>query len=66
MWQLKRVSDDHTDRVGGHWWRPAEKVNFTPCCDVDLFAARHNTQLERFYSFCPDPAAEATDALTQT
>ena len=35
-------------------------------CDVDLFAARHNAQLERFYSFRPDPAAEGTDALTQT
>ena len=35
-------------------------------CDVDLFAARHNAQLKRFYSYRPDPAAEATDALAQT
>ena len=33
--------------------------------DVDLFAARHNKQLPRFYSFRPDPEAEAVDAMTQ-
>ena len=33
--------------------------------DVDLFAARHNKQLERFFSFRPDPQAEAIDALAQ-
>ena len=34
-------------------------------CDVDLnvFSVRHNAQLKRFYSY---PAAEATDALSQT
>ena len=35
-------------------------------CDVDLFAARHNAQLKRLYSYRPDPAAETTDALSQT
>ena len=34
-------------------------------CTIDLFAARHNTQLPRFYSFRPDPDAEAFDALAQ-
>ena len=34
--------------------------------DVDLFAARHNTQLPRFFSFRPDPQAEAVDALSQS
>ena len=34
-------------------------------CTIDLFAARHNTQLSRFYSFRPDPEAEAFDALAQ-
>ena len=29
-------------------------------CNIDLLAARHNTQLERFFSFRPDPQAEAT------
>ena len=33
--------------------------------DVDLFAARHNKQLRRFFSFRPDPEAEAVDALAQ-
>ena len=34
--------------------------------DVDLFAARHNKQLKRFFSFRPDPEAEAVDALAQS
>ena len=33
--------------------------------DVDLFAARHNAQLPRFYSYRLDPLAEAVDALNQ-
>ena len=32
---------------------------------VDLFANRSNTQLERFYSYLPDPLAEQYDALVQ-
>jgi hypothetical protein len=34
--------------------------------DVDLFAARHNAQLPRFFSHRLDPLAEAVDALNQT
>ena len=33
--------------------------------DVDLFAACHKTQLLHFFSFRPDPAAVAVDALSQ-
>ena len=33
--------------------------------DNDLFAARHNRQLPRYYSFRPDPEAEAVDVLSQ-
>jgi hypothetical protein len=33
--------------------------------EVDLFAARHNRQLQRYYSYGPDPEAEAVDALAQ-
>ena len=33
--------------------------------DVDLFAARHNYQLQRYFSYQPDPGAEAIDALAQ-
>lgn len=33
--------------------------------DIDLFAARHNTQLMRFYSYHLDLSAEAVDALSQ-
>ena len=33
--------------------------------DIDLFAARHNTQLRRFFSYRLDPMAEAVDALNQ-
>ena len=33
--------------------------------NVDLFAARHNRQLPRYFSFKPDPEAEAVDALVQ-
>ena len=33
--------------------------------DMDLFASRLTRQLPRFYSWRPDPEAEATDAFTQ-
>ena len=33
--------------------------------DVDLFAARHNHQLKRDFSYRPDPRAEVIDALAQ-
>lgn len=33
---------------------------------VDLFATRFTRQLHRFYSWRPDPEAEATDALVQS
>ena len=33
--------------------------------DVDLFATRFSNQLPRFFSWRPDPEAEATDAFTQ-
>ena len=33
--------------------------------DVDLFAVRHNHQLQRYFSYGPDPEAEAVDALAQ-
>ncbi|XP_040286461.1 uncharacterized protein LOC120999552 [Bufo bufo] len=32
---------------------------------IDLFASRLNTQLPRFFSWRPDPAAEAVDAFLQ-
>ena len=32
---------------------------------IDLFANRNNTQLERFYSYLPDPLVEQFDALVQ-
>ena len=34
-------------------------------CTIDLFASRTNHQLPRFYSYKPDPEAEAIDALIQ-
>ena len=34
-------------------------------CNIDLFAARHNSQLPAYYSFRPDPQALAMDALAQ-
>jgi len=34
-------------------------------CTIDLFASRTNHQLSRFFSYKPDPEAEAIDALTQ-
>lgn len=34
-------------------------------CNIDLFAARHNSQLPDYYSFRPDPQALAVDALAQ-
>ena len=33
--------------------------------EVDLFASRLTRQLPRFYSWRPDPEAEATDAFLQ-
>ena len=32
---------------------------------IDLFAARHNAQVERYYSFRPDPTSMAVDAFAQ-
>lgn len=32
---------------------------------IDLFAARHNTQLRSFFSYHPDPESLASDALAQ-
>ena len=34
--------------------------------NIDLLAARHNMQLRRYFSFKPDPRAEAVDTLAQT
>ena len=34
-------------------------------CTIDLFAGRTNHQLPRFFSYKPDPEAEAIDALAQ-
>ena len=31
--------------------------------EIDLFAARHNTQLENYFSWHPDPDAQGTDAF---
>ena len=36
-----------------------------PRLNVDLFASRLTYQLPRFFSWRPDPAAEATDAFQQ-
>jgi len=33
--------------------------------DIDIFASRLNAQLARYFSWKPDPRAEAVDALTQ-
>ena len=33
--------------------------------EIDLFAARHNTKLPHYFSYRPDPQAEAIDAMTQ-
>ena len=38
-------------------------MNKTLACNVDLFANRLNTKLDRFYSWLPDPEAEAHNAL---
>uniref|UniRef100_A0A1X7VHA5 Uncharacterized protein n=1 Tax=Amphimedon queenslandica TaxID=400682 RepID=A0A1X7VHA5_AMPQE len=36
-----------------------------PCLEINLFATRLSHQLSRFYSWRPDPLAEATDAFLQ-
>uniref|UniRef100_A0A1X7THM9 Uncharacterized protein n=1 Tax=Amphimedon queenslandica TaxID=400682 RepID=A0A1X7THM9_AMPQE len=36
-----------------------------PCLEINLFATRLSHQLPRFYSWRPDPLAEATDAFLQ-
>lgn len=51
-------------------WKLAQKVfrklmELWGPCDLDVFAARHNSQLPRYYSFKPDPQALAVDALAQ-
>ena len=49
-WKLKESLFKQIDRV----WGPLE---------VDLFATRHNTQLEKYVSWRPDPFAMAVDAF---
>ena len=51
-WKLHKGVFDQLQKV----WSPH---------NVDLFAARHNRQLPRYFSFKPDPEAEAVDALAQ-
>ena len=51
-WKLHKGVFDQLQKV----WGPH---------NVDLFAARHNRQLPRYFSFKPDPEAEAVDALAQ-
>ena len=60
--KLSRVISEHTE------WKLDNEV-FLELCNVfgkpciDLFAARHNHQLELYMSFCPDPSAYAIDAF---
>lgn len=60
--KLSRVISEHTE------WK-LDKGVFTELCNlfgkpcIDLFASRHNHQLELYMSFCPDPSAYAIDAF---
>ena len=51
-WKLHKGVFDQLQKVWGPY-------------NVDLFAAQHNRQLPRYFSFKPDPEAEAVDALAQ-
>ena len=52
-WKLNPVIFHKIDQL----WGPLE---------VDLFASRLSTQCQRYFSWRPDPSAEATDAFLQT
>ncbi|MCG7869237.1 MAG: hypothetical protein JAY74_23055 [Candidatus Thiodiazotropha taylori] len=51
-WQLKKCVFQQLNS----WWGPFK---------LDLFASRHNTQLEQYVSWYPDPYAQAVDAFQQ-
>jgi hypothetical protein len=69
---VKNVEADHRSRhfKQNHEWMlnpciyqsVAHELNFE--VDVDLFATRLNTQIEKFVSWEPDPEAWAIDAFT--
>ena len=50
------ILEEQVFTVLNRWWGPL---------DVDLFATRFSARLPRFYSWKPDPEAEATDAFVQ-
>ena len=52
-WKLNPIIFHKIDQL----WGPLE---------VDLFASRLSTQCQRYFSWRPDPSAEATDAFLQT
>ena len=56
------IGPEQLDAGPGDFSIPGGKVG---SFDVDLLAARHNKQLERFFSFRPNPEAEVVDALAQ-
>ena len=51
-WKIHKGGFDRLPKVWGPY-------------NVDLFAAQHNRQLLRYFSFRPDQEAEAVDALVQ-
>ena len=55
---------DHSDWMLNKEIFQALEMKWGPF-NVDLFTARHNKQLKRFFSFRPNPEAEALDALAQ-
>ena len=59
-----KASEDRTDWMLAH--QVFQKINqiFGPL-EVDLFVSRLTHQLPRFFSWRPDPLAEATDAFQQ-
>ena len=63
------IADQESGEVKGHtdWLLNREVfrkiLHRFPCLNVDLFASRLTYQLPRFFSWRPDPAAEATDAF---
>ena len=66
-----QVADAESRATGGRLdWKLSpsvfQKINATwGPLEVDLFASRLSSQLNRFFSWKPDPLAEATDAFQQ-
>ncbi|OXU17822.1 hypothetical protein TSAR_015636 [Trichomalopsis sarcophagae] len=61
--EQSRIISEETEREIANYAFEKILVTFEPF-DIDLFASSTNAKCKRFYSWLPDPKAEAMDAFT--